>query len=261
MSETQLRVACLADDTPKAQEAFAALHARYALTDIAGKRTKPDALVVLGGDGFMLQVMRKYMHRDIPIYGMNCGTVGFLLNHFHEDGLLERVRDARKAVVHPLSMYAETVDGKTRQALAFNDVSLFRESRQTAKIRVSIDHVVRISELIADGVIVATPAGSTAYNFSAGGPIIPLSANLLALTPLAPFRPRRWKGALLPSNSSITFEILDADKRPVSAVADSLEIRDVRSISVVEERSIAVPLLFDPERNLEERITTEQFSF
>ena len=261
MEPSEPRIACLADDTPKAQEAFAALSARYRFTDITGKRTKPDALVVLGGDGFMLQVMRKYMHRDIPIYGMNCGTVGFLLNQFSEENLLTRVRDARRAVVYPLSMFVETVDGKKRQALAFNEVSLFRESRQTAKIRVSIDHVVRIQELIADGVIVATPAGSTAYNFSAGGPIIPLSANLLALTPLAAFRPRRWKGALLPSNSSITFEILDADKRPVSVVADSTEIRDVHSVSVFEERSIAVPLLFDPERNLEERITSEQFSF
>lgn len=261
MEPTELRIACLADETPKAQEAYAALKARYRFTDITGKRTKPDALVVLGGDGFLLQVMRKYMHRDIPIYGMNCGTVGFLLNQFSEEHLLERVRDARRAVVYPLSMFAQTVDGKKRQALAFNEVSLFRESRQTAKIRVSIDHVVRISELIADGVIVSTPAGSTAYNFSAGGPIIPLSANLLALTPLAPFRPRRWKGALLPSASSITFEILDAGKRPVSVVADSTEIRDVHSISVFEERSIAVPLLFDPERNLEERITSEQFSF
>lgn len=261
METSELRIACLADDTPKALEAFAALKARYRFTDIAGKRTKPDALVVLGGDGFMLQVLRKYMHRDIPIYGMNCGTVGFLMNQYSEEHLLERVRDARRAAVHPLSMFAETVDGKKRQALAFNEVSLFRESRQTAKIRVSIDHVVRIHELIADGVIVSTPAGSTAYNFSAGGPIIPLSANILALTPLAAFRPRRWKGALLPSNSSITFEILDADKRPVSVVADSTEIRDVHSVSVFEERSIAVPLLFDPERNLEERITSEQFSF
>ena len=261
METSELRIACLADGTPKALEAFAALKARYRFTDIAGKRTKPDALVALGGDGFMLQVLRKYMHRDIPIYGMNCGTVGFLMNQYSEEHLLERVRDARRAIVHPLSMFVETVDGKKRQALAFNEVSLFRESRQTAKIRVSIDHVVRISELIADGVIVSTPAGSTAYNFSAGGPIIPLSANLLALTPLAPFRPRRWKGALLPSNSSITFEILDADKRPVSVVADSTEIRDVHSVSVFEERNIAVPLLFDPERNLEERITSEQFSF
>lgn len=261
MTVSEFRIACMADDTPKALEAFRALSARYDFIDIAGKRTKPDALVALGGDGFMLQMMRKTMHRDIPIYGMNCGTVGFLLNHFSEENLVERVRAARRTQVYPLSMFAETMDGKTKQALAFNDVSLFRENRQTAKIRVSIDHVVRIHELIADGIIVATPVGSTAYNFSAGGPILPLSANLLALTPLAPFRPRRWKGALLPSSSSITFEMLDAAKRPVSVVADALEIRDVKSISVFEERSICVPLLFDPERNLEERITTEQFSF
>lgn len=258
---TDFRIACLADNTPKAKEAYAELKAQYRFVDIAGKRTKPDALLVLGGDGFMLQVLRKYMHRGIPIYGMNCGTVGFLMNHFSADYLPERVAKARKHIIHPLSMYVQTVDKKEKQVLAFNEVSLFRESRQTAKIRVSIDHVVRIAELVADGIMVATPAGSTAYNFSAGGPIIPLSANVLALTPLAAFRPRRWKGALLPASSSITFEILDAQKRPVSAVADSTEIRDVKSVSVFEERSISVPLLFDPERNLEERITAEQFSF
>lgn len=260
LTDSSFRIACLADDSAIAKEAYAALNAQYALVDIAGKRTKPDALVVLGGDGFMLQVLRKYMHRDIPIYGMNCGTVGFLMNQYSPDNLLARVREARRHIVHPLSMYVQTVDGKEKQLLAFNEVSLFRESRQTAKIRVSIDHVVRVSELVADGVIVATPAGSTAYNFSAGGPIIPLSANVLALTPLAPFRPRRWKGALLPASSSITFEILDAQKRPVSAVADSAEIRDVQSVSVSEQRSISVPILFDPERNLEERITAEQFT-
>lgn len=261
MDDSEFRIACLADETDTAQQAYAELTAHYNFVEIAGKRTKPDALVVLGGDGFMLQMLRKYMHRGIPIYGMNCGTVGFLMNHYTKDHLLERVQKARRHNVHPLSMYVQTVDKKEKQVLAFNEVSLFRESRQTAKIRVSIDHVVRVSELVADGVIVATPAGSTAYNFSAGGPIIPLSANVLALTPLAPFRPRRWKGALLPSSSSITFEILDAQKRPVSAVADSTEIRDVKSVSVFEERSISVPLLFDPERNLEERITAEQFNY
>ncbi len=260
MTSSPLKIACVADDTAKAQAAYAELSARYDLIDIAGKRTKPDALVVLGGDGFMLHTMRKTMHREMPIYGMNCGTVGFLMNQFSSDHLLERIADARKSIVHPLSMFAETMDGKTKQALAFNEVSLFRESRQTAKIRISIDHVVRIQELRADGVMVSTAVGSTAYNFSAGGPIIPLSAQLLALTPIAPFRPRRWKGALLPASSSVTFEILDAAKRPVSAVADALEIRDVKSVSVFEERAIRVPLLFDPERNLEERITAEQFS-
>jgi NAD+ kinase len=256
-----LRMACLADDTEKAQAAKRELNKLYTFLDIAGKRTKPDVIIVLGGDGFMLEVLHKYMHRGIPIYGMNCGSVGFLLNNYSTGLLEERVRDARRHTIHPLRMYARSVDGKERQELAINEVSLFRESRQTAKIRVTIDHVVRIHELVCDGIMVATPAGSTAYNFSAGGPIIPLSANVLALTPIAPFRPRRWRGALLPHASSITFEILDADKRPVSVVADFNEMRDVQTVSVFEERSIVLTMLFDPEHNLDERITKEQFSF
>ena len=260
MSEP-LRIACLADDSPKAQAAFAELSAHYNLLDIAGKRTKPDVIVALGGDGFMLQVLHRYMHRRIPVYGMNCGSVGFLLNSYNAQNLEARIREARHAILHPLVMYTRTLDGKERQELAINEVSLFRESRQAAKLRVTIDHVVRVQELIADGILVATPAGSTAYNFSAGGPILPLSAPMMALTPIAPFRPRRWRGALLHHQSSITFEILEAEKRPVSAVADFTEVRDVVSVSVFEERSIALELLFDPEHNLEERITKEQFSF
>jgi NAD+ kinase len=261
MSHPIERIACLADDTPKAQEAYRELSSRYTFLDIAGKRSKPDAIVVLGGDGFMLQVLHKYMHRNIPTYGMNCGSVGFLLNSYNPNHLLERIADARRAMLHPLTMYARTMDGKEHQELAINEVSLFRESRQAAKIRVSIDHVVRVNELIADGILVATPAGSTAYNFSAGGPIIPLNSELMALTPIAPFRPRRWRGALLNHQSSITFEILDANKRPVSAVADFTEVRDVVSVSVFENRAVSLCLMFDPEHNLEERITSEQFSF
>jgi NAD+ kinase len=255
------RIACLADDSPKAQAAFRELSQHYDFIDIAGKRTKPDVLVALGGDGFMLQVLHKYMHRNIPVYGMNCGSVGFLLNNYSVTNLLERITEARVATLHPLIMYARTMDGKERQELAINEVSLFRESRQAAKLRVSIDHVVRVQEMIADGVLVATPAGSTAYNFSAGGPILPLNAKLIALTPIAPFRPRRWRGALLNHQSSITFEILEPEKRPVSAVADFTEVRDVVSVSVFEDRNITLSLLFDPEHNLEERITNEQFSF
>lgn len=260
MQSTQ-RIACLADDSPKAQAAYAELAAKYPFIDISGKRTKPDVIVALGGDGFMLQVLHKYMHRNIPIYGMNCGSVGFLLNSYHASDLYERIASARCSTLHPLVMYTRTADGRERQELAINEVSLFRESRQAAKLRVSIDHVVRVSELIADGILVSTPAGSTAYNFSAGGPIIPLNASLLSLTPIAPFRPRRWRGALLNHESSITFEVLEADKRPVSAVADFTEVRDVTSVSVFEDRSISLSLLFDPEHNLEERITSEQFSF
>jgi NAD+ kinase len=256
-----MRIACLADDSPKAKAAHAELAALYPLIDIAGKRTKPDVIVVLGGDGFMLQVLHKYMHRGIPIYGMNCGSVGFLLNSYQSQNLLERIAIARRASLHPLVMFTRTMDGRERQELAINEVSLFRESRQAAKLRVTIDHVVRVNELIADGVMVSTPAGSTAYNYSAGGPVIPLNGNLLALTPIAPFRPRRWKGALLHHQSSITFEVLEADKRPVSAVADFTEVRDVISVSVFEDRNVTLSLLFDPEHNLDERITKEQFSF
>ena len=259
--ENPPRIACLADDTPKARAAYTELSKRYEFLDISGKRTKPDVIVVLGGDGFMLQVLHKYMHRHIPVYGMNCGSVGFLLNSYSPDNLFERIASTRRATLHPLVMYARTADGKERQELAINEVSLFRESRQAARIRISIDHVVRVNDLVADGILVSTPAGSTAYNFSAGGPIIPLNGDLLSLTPIAPFRPRRWRGALLNHQSSITFEVLEADKRPVSAVADSIEVRDVVSVSVFEDRNISLSLLFDPEHNLEERITTEQFSF
>lgn len=255
------RIACLADESPKAQAAYKELASRHKFLDIAGKRTKPDVLVALGGDGFMLQVLHKYMHRNIPVYGMNCGSVGFLLNNYSPDRLVERISEARHATMHPLIMYTRTMDGKERQELAINEVSLFRESRQAAKLRVSIDHVVRVQEMIADGVLVSTPAGSTAYNFSAGGPILPLNAKLLTLTPIAPFRPRRWRGALLNHQSSITFEVLEPEKRPVSAVADFTEVRDVVSVSVFEDRTVSLSLMFDPEHNLEERITKEQFSF
>lgn len=255
----QLKLALIADQSPKAQEAAQILRARYDFVDIRGKRNRPDALVVLGGDGFMLQVLHQHMQRNIPIYGMNCGTVGFLLNSFNPDRLHERIVQARPSTLHPLTMYARTVDGKEKHQLAINEVSLFRESRQAAKIRITVDHVVRLDELTSDGILVATPAGSTAYNFSVGGPIIPLSGNLLAMTPIGPFRPRRWKGAQLHHSASITFEILEPEKRPVSAVSDFTEVRDVVSVSIDEERSVNISLLFDPEHNLEERIIKEQF--
>ena len=254
-------IGCVADTTDKAQAALAELSARYEFVDMQKKKSRPDVIVVLGGDGFMLQVLHRYMDKNIPVYGMNCGTVGFLMNSYNPHHLTERINNSRQSTLYPLRMYARTISGRETEMLAINEVSLLRETRQAAKIRVTIDHVVRVEEMVCDGVLVSTPAGSTAYNFSAGGPILPLTANVLSLTPLGPFRPRRWRGALLPHASSVYFEILDPDKRPVSAVADFTEIRDVVSVSIHEHRSVALNLLFDPEHNLEERIIKEQFMY
>ena len=253
-------LACVADTTPKAQNALKALQARYSFVSPDARKPVPQAVVVLGGDGFMLQMLHRFHKRKIPLYGMNCGTVGFLMNDFSPENLVERVRLARAATLYPLHMYAKRMTGKISQAIAFNEVSLFREGRQAAKIRVTIDHVVRMKELICDGVLVATAAGSTAYNFSAGGPIIPFGANVIALTPLVPFRPRRWRGALLPHSCTINFDILEPKKRPVSAVADFTEMRDVTAIAISEQRKCGSILLFDPERALEERTIKEQFT-
>jgi NAD+ kinase len=195
-----------------------------------------------------------------PIYGMNRGSVGFLMNDYAEEGLIERVNAAERAVIHPLAMTAIDMAGKHHQALAINEVSLLRETRQTAKLRIRIDAKVRMQELVCDGALVATAAGSTAYNFSAHGPIIPLSAHVLALTPISAFRPRRWRGALLPHTAKVRFEVLEADKRRVSAVADGHEVRDVCEVEVAEDRSINLYMLFDAGRSLEERVLAEQFS-
>jgi NAD+ kinase len=255
------KIAVVADDSPKAQEALAELARHVNLFDMRASRAKPDVLVVLGGDGFMLETLHKFVGRNIPVYGMNCGSVGFLLNHYRIDNFVERLNNARATVLHPLRMFARTVNGKEHELLAFNEVSLYRESRQAAKIRVSVDHVVRIEEMVCDGVLVSSPAGSTAYNFSAGGPIIPLGSNVIALTPLSPFRPRRWRGALLPHDTSVHFEILEANKRPVSAVADFTEVRDVEWVAISEVLKTSFTLLFDPEHNLQERIIKEQFAY
>ena len=187
----ELRIACLADHTPRARQALHEIESRYHLTDISSRKAPAHLIVVLGGDGFMLEVLHKYMKRKIPFYGMNCGTVGFLMNDYSPDQLEERLTAAREALLYPLHMFARRMNGKITEALAFNEVSLFRQGRQASKLRVAVDHVVRIKELVADGILVATPAGSTAYNFSAGGPIIPFGANVLALTSIVPFRPRR----------------------------------------------------------------------
>lgn len=252
------KIGCVADSSPTAQDALAELTRHYDFIEI-GRGRAPDVILVLGGDGFMLETLHRYHARNIPFYGMNCGTVGFLLNQYKPEQLLERIALARPSVLHPLRMFARCRAGRQHELFAFNEVSLFRQTRQAARLRITVDHVVRVDEMVSDGILVASPAGSTAYNFSAGGPILPLDSNLLALTPLSPFRPRRWKGALLPQDSSLYFEVLDPDKRPVGAVADFTEIRNVTSVSVCSHRDIAVNLLFDPEHHLEERIIHEQF--
>jgi NAD+ kinase len=251
-------IACVADKTPTAQAAFYQLQQHHDFVELTGKKT-PDVLVVLGGDGFMLETLHRYGRRNIPFYGMNCGTVGFLLNQYRPEMLQERISGAKPSCLHPLRMFARCMAGKQHELRAINEVSLFRQTRQAARIRVTVDHVQRISEMCGDGILVASPAGSTAYNLSAGGPVMPLDANTLALTPLNPFRPRRWRGALLPQDASIYFEILDPHKRPVSAVADFTEIRDVTSVSVGIQQDETLTLLFDPEHQLEERIIHEQF--
>ncbi len=255
------KIACVADDSPKAQTALKELRKHYDIVELTKRRMSAQVIVVLGGDGFMLQTLHAHMKMKLPFYGINCGTVGFLMNQHALEGLHERINHARASTLYPLHMYAKRASGKVVQALAFNEVSLFRASRQAAKIRVSIDHVVRLKELSCDGVLVATPAGSTAYNFSAGGPIIPLGANVIALTPLVPFRPRRWRGALLCHDSCVNFTILEPHKRPVNAVADFTEIQEVAEVVVSEQRKSGVTLLFDPEHNLEERIIKEQFTY
>ena len=241
--------------TREAREALARLTALYGQCP----PERAECVVALGGDGFMLETLHQFLGRQIPVFGMNCGSVGFLMNTFREDGLAERLAEAEAVMLHPLRMIATTQDGMVMQALAFNEVSMLRQTRQAAKLRIIVDGKVRLKELACDGALVSTPAGSTAYNFSVQGPIIPLGANLLCLTPISAFRPRRWRGALLPHGAEIVFEMLESDKRPVSAVADHTEVRNVARVEVRQDRSIAFTLLFDPEHNLEERVLKEQF--
>lgn len=251
-----LRLAFVASDRPEAQAA------RLRLADIYGhtRETDADVVVALGGDGFMLEVLHRNLAAQRPIYGMNRGSVGFLMNDYIEENLLSRIAAAEPATIHPLSMVALDSGGVEHHALAINDVSLLRETYQAAKLRILIDGRARLEELICDGALVATPAGSTAYNLSAHGPIIPIDAKVMALTPISAFRPRRWRGALLSQNAKVTFEVLEADKRPVSAVADNFEVRGVRRVDVTEDRSKSLVLLFDAGRSLDERMLAEQFS-
>jgi NAD+ kinase len=251
------RRALLASPTDDAQAAARKLQERKDWVSLA----EADMVVALGGDGFMLQVLHSMLEtrRILPVFGMNLGTVGFLMNEWQEKGLDARISRAKKFSVFPLRMDAETVDGEHVTLPAINEVSFLRETRQTAKLELLLNDRVVMPELVCDGVIVSTPAGSTAYNLSAQGPILPLDSRLLALTPISPFRPRRWRGAILPENARFEIRVLDAIKRPVSVVADQSEVRDVATVKIAIDRTETLTLMFDPEHALDERITMEQF--
>ncbi len=250
------RIAIVASPTQLALDARARLVQQYGDVPMDAA----EAIVCLGGDGFMLETLHRNLGRQTPVYGMNCGSVGFLMNAFSEEDLTARLARAQVAALHPLRMHAVTETGRVEEAVALNEVSLLRQLRQAAKIRITVDGRVRLKELICDGVLVSTPAGSTAYNLSAHGPIVPLSANLLPLTPISAFRPRRWRGALLPSTAEVLFEVLESDKRPVAAVADFTEVRDVVSVAISEDRALTANIMFDPDQGLSERIIAEQFT-
>jgi NAD+ kinase len=251
------RIAFVASDVPEAVEARAALIKRYGDVD----PSEADVIVALGGDGLMLQTLHRFINDKIPIYGMNRGSVGFLMNDYREDNLKERLAAAEISRIHPLSMIATDSSGKAHKSLAINEVSLFRQRYQAAKLQVAIDGKVRLDELICDGILVATPAGSTAYNLSAHGPILPIKSSLLAVTPISPFRPRRWRGALVPNKAHITITVLEPEKRPVSAVADHFETRNVVKVEIEQARAIELYMMFDRDHGLEERILAEQFRF
>jgi NAD+ kinase len=249
------RVAFVASEAEAAQLALHELRDHYGA--LAPKNA--DVIVPLGGDGFMLETLHRCLSSGKPVFGMHRGSVGFLMNSYRLDGLYERLAAAQPVELHPLEMIARRMNGTTHRAIAFNEVSLLRETRQAAKLRVTVDDVVRLDELMADGILLATPVGSTAYNLSAHGPIVPLGAGILALTPISAFRPRRWRGALLPHGVQVRIAALETDKRPVSAVADFTEVRDIVSVEIHENRDIGVIALFDGEANLEERVFKEQF--
>lgn len=250
-------IAFVASHTPEAESALERLVSNYGNAPV----DEADVIVALGGDGLMIQTLHHFMNKHVPIYGMNRGSVGFLMNDYHEEDLLARLSRAKSNMIHPLRMKAQLQNGATDKALAINEVSLFRLTNQAARLRVSVDGEVRLEELIADGILLSTPAGSTAYNLSVHGPILPITASLLALTPISPFRPRRWRGALLPSSAHVSIEVLDTEKRPVSAVADHTEFRDVLRVDIMEERAIGLRLMFDPGHELGDRILTEQFRY
>ncbi len=251
------RIAFVASPAPEAMQAHAALVRRYGNVEPAAA----DVIVPLGGDGFMLQTLHKFMTAGKPFYGMHRGTVGFLMNEFREEGLRERLAAAQVTTIHPLVMRALDAQGHVHEFRAINEVSVFRQIYQAARLRILVDGKERMAELVADGVLVATPAGSTAYNLSVQGPIIPIGSPLLALTPISPFRPRHWRGALLPDSATVTIEVLDPERRPVAAVADHDEVRGARRVEIRRDRDIAMQMLFDPGHSLDERILREQFGY
>jgi len=252
----QLKIAFVASNVESAQAALAVLSARYG----AVAPEEADMIVALGGDGFMLHSMHKMQHLSVPIYGMNRGTVGFLMNAYDENELDERLKAAEEEVINPLVMQVECSDGSIHTALAINEVSVLRAGQQAAKLRITVDGKLRLDELVCDGAMISTPAGSTAYNYSAHGPILPIGSDVLALTAVAPFRPRRWRGALLPKTSLVRFDVVEPEKRPVMAAADSQPVRDVVSVEIRSEPTVTHRILFDPGHGLEERLIREQFS-
>ena len=257
MPAANTRVSFVSSGTPEAEAAAEALRARYGETGF----DEAEIVVALGGDGLMLQTLHRVMGRQVPVYGMNFGSVGFLMNEFDADGLTERLAAAKPTDIYPLTMDVLDADGARHQALALNEVSLFRATYQAVKVEIIVDGKPRLSELVCDGVLLSTPAGSTAYNLSAHGPILPIDAPLLALTPISPFRPRRWRGAILNNRAVVTFRMRETEKRPTNAVADNVEFRNVVEVTVSENRGRKVTLLFDPGTGLEERVLSEQFRY
>jgi len=258
------KIGIIADKNSVAKKALAKLKRKYkliAIKDEDNVAKAVDLIIALGGDGLMLHSLHRFMNAGKPIYGMNCGTIGFLMNEYNDKDLLKNLAKAKITKIHPLLMKAVTADGKTHEAVAVNEVSLLRKSGQAAKVKISIDGVTHLGEMVCDGVLVATPAGSSAYNFSIGGPILPLKSKLLALTPISPFRPRRWRGALLPHKVTVRFDIVHHKKRPVNVTADFHDVSDVTSVEVKEDSSKTFELLFDPGHGLEERILREQFAY
>ena len=251
-----LKIAFLASDAPVAETSRLALVDRYG--DAAPEEA--DVIVALGGDGFMLRTLHATQDLPAPVYGMNRGTIGFLMNEYHEADLMARLKEAEQAVIHPLSMHAMDHKGEEHRALAINEVSLLRAGPQAAKLRISVDGKLRLAELVCDGALVSTPAGSTAYNYSAHGPILPISAHVLALTAIAAFRPRRWRGALLPKSAQVRIDVIEPDKRPVMTDADSISFDDIDWVEIRSEPAIRHRILFDPGHGLEERLIAEQFN-